>query len=182
MKCVVAQCPTISGSRNALRRFPGDGLTDLRRRLDADRLARFRNEAPAMIPIAPDLDNPATESTDDIGFESIEPFGNDGVAWFRNMRPDRRATWRNETTFRTLDLYLEYEPGICIERIGPTPLLMITGDSDTLTPTDEALAAYQRASEPKRLLILPGGHYDLYGRCRLAGMAAARDWFAEHLA
>jgi fermentation-respiration switch protein FrsA (DUF1100 family) len=178
VKCVVAQCPTISGGRNALRRFPGDALPAMRQRFQNDRLARFRGDAPAMIPILP---NGASES----GAESDKDYrglvGNDGALWFGTMPRRRRAGWRNEITLRTLELYSEYEPGSYIERVAPTPLLVITADADTLVGTDEVLAAYARALEPKRLLILPGGHYDLYGSQRAAGAHAARDWFVEHL-
>jgi uncharacterized protein len=177
--CVVAQCPTISGSRNMLRRFPADALNELRIRLDVDREARFRGAAPTLVPISPELDARISKSGG--GTDAIEAVGNDGAAWFSNMRSDRRAAWRNEVTLRSLDLYAEYDPGSYIGRIGPTPLLVITGDSDALTPTDEILTAYKDTLEPKRLLILPGGHYDLYGTGRVAGMAAARDWFVEHL-
>lgn len=180
VKCVVAQCPTISGSHNIRLRFPGSALDDLHHRLESDRDARGRGERPGMIAITPDLEAWPSKSGS-AGADVIKAFGNDGAAWFGNMRPDRLATWRNEVTLRTLDLYAEYEPGSYIERIGPTPLLLITGDNDTLTPTDQIVAAYQRAQEPKRLIVLPGGHYDLYGIGREAGMAAAREWFIEHL-
>lgn len=80
-----------------------------------------------------------------------------------------------------MELYSEYEPGSYIERIGPTPLLVITAYEDTLTGTGEILAAYECAREPKQLVILPGGHYDLYGMQREAGAAAARDWFLQRL-
>jgi fermentation-respiration switch protein FrsA (DUF1100 family) len=89
---------------------------------------------------------------------------------------------RNELTLHSLELYSEYEPGDYISRIAPTPLLIITGDRDALTPTDEILAEYQQAREPKHLLIVPGGHHDLYGTGRTAGTAAAIAWFGEHLA
>ncbi len=34
--------------------------------------------------------------------------------------------------------------------------------NDVLTPTDLAIAAYEKAREPKKLQILPGGHFDAY--------------------
>ena len=179
--CVVAQCPTISGWRNTLRRYPAAALKDLRDRLDADRQARARGTAPAMVPIAADLDTDAFNSGSD-AVEAIAPVGNDGAARFSNMHLDRRSAWRNETTLQSLDLYAAYEPGAYIRRIAPKPLLVMTGDSDTLTPTDEILAAHADALEPKRLLILPGGHHDLYGTGRAAGTEAARQWFVENLA
>ena len=41
------------------------------------------------------------------------------------------------------------------------PLLIIHGKMDTLIPVDEALALFEGASQPKRLLLLPhSGHND----------------------
>jgi len=52
---------------------------------------------------------------------------------------------------------------------------------DHLTPAELAIAAFQRANEPRRLVIMPGGHFDAYGKGLEASSSAARDWFAEHL-
>jgi len=76
---------------------------------------------------------------------------------------------------------MEYEPGVYIERISPTPLLMVVAAADHLTPTDLALEAYQQAREPKRLALLPGGHFDAYVKDFDAASGAARDWFLQHL-
>jgi uncharacterized protein len=48
-------------------------------------------------------------------------------------------------------------------------------------PTDLALEAYQRAREPKRLVLLPGGHFDAYVKDFDTASGAARDWFLERL-
>ena len=52
---------------------------------------------------------------------------------------------------------------------------------DHLTVADEALAAYNRALEPKRLVLLPGGHFDAYVDDFELASGAAADWFATHL-
>lgn len=39
---------------------------------------------------------------------------------------------------------------------------MTVAKNDVLTPTDLALEAYSRALEPKKLHMLPGGHFDAY--------------------
>jgi fermentation-respiration switch protein FrsA (DUF1100 family) len=74
-----------------------------------------------------------------------------------------------------------YEPGHWITRISPTPLLMVVGSHDTTTPADFALAAYERALEPKSLEIFPGGHYDAYVAAFEQTSAAATSWFSRHL-
>jgi fermentation-respiration switch protein FrsA (DUF1100 family) len=74
-----------------------------------------------------------------------------------------------------------YEPGIWVPRVSPTPLLMVVASSDTVTITDLALAAYRRALEPKRLALIPGGHFDPYLDQFPVAEAAATKWFSEHL-
>jgi fermentation-respiration switch protein FrsA (DUF1100 family) len=89
--------------------------------------------------------------------------------------------WRNEITLRSLELYSEYEPGSYVERIGPTPLLMILGDADVVCPTDLGLDAFNRAHDPKRLELYPGGHFSAYTDQFDRAANAATEWFTEHL-
>src|SRR5712692_10912242 len=51
VKCVVSQVPLVSGYRNVQRLIRADMFAPLRQQLDADREARFRGEAPMMIPV-----------------------------------------------------------------------------------------------------------------------------------
>jgi fermentation-respiration switch protein FrsA (DUF1100 family) len=74
-----------------------------------------------------------------------------------------------------------YEPGTWISRISPTPLLMVVASYDTITATDLALAAYEKALQPKRLVMFPGGHFDGYVKYFRESSSAAVDWFREHL-
>ena len=138
--------------------------------MDQDRAARYRGEAPAMVPVVdPDPLAVSALSTPD----SWECFGETGK--------DRAPTWSNEVTLRSVEMFMEYEPSAYLERISPTPLLMVVAAGDHLTPTDLALEAYQRAREPKRLVLLPGGHFDAYVKDFETASGAARDWFREHL-
>lgn len=175
VRCVVAQCPTISGYRNFLRRNPGDAVRMMRTRFDEDRQGRYQGGDPARVPQVLDL---ALAGGDE---DNFGPWGNDAADFFGRMRSARLKNWRNDLTLRSVEAYSEYEPGELIARIGPTPLLMIVGDADTMTPTDEALEAYSRAREPKKLVILPGGHFDLYGPTREAAIAATLHWYKAYL-
>ncbi|HRF08581.1 MAG TPA: alpha/beta hydrolase, partial [Xanthobacteraceae bacterium] len=76
----------------------------------------------------------------------------------------------------------EYEPGIYISRISPTPLLMVVANRDQTTPTDLALEAYERALHPKKLVMIEGGHFSPYVDKFDIASVAARDWFVQHLA
>jgi fermentation-respiration switch protein FrsA (DUF1100 family) len=68
-----------------------------------------------------------------------------------------------------------------IPRISPTPLLMVVATHDTITVTDLALAAYEKALQPKRLTTFPAGHFDGYPTYFRESSSAAIDWFREHL-
>jgi fermentation-respiration switch protein FrsA (DUF1100 family) len=174
VKCVVAQCPTISGWQNTLSRFDPEAWGGMIKSFDEDRRARFAGAPPAMTPIIPDMSKTVVDP-------ARTHFGNNGMAWYGNVEPSRRQAWRNEITLRSLELYAEYEPGEYVDRISPTPLMMILADRDTITPTDEALRAFARVSGSKELVMLPGGHYDLYGDQLAPAAQAAARWYAQHL-
>jgi fermentation-respiration switch protein FrsA (DUF1100 family) len=171
VKCVVAQVPLVSGFRNIQRLVRSDFLGGLRAALDEDRAARFAGRAPAMLPVV---------SEDPNGASALPT--PDSYQWFTETGRTRAPSWRNEVTLRTVDLLMEYEPGAYIERIAPTPLLMVVAAGDHLTRSDLALAAYNRALEPKQLEVLPGGHFDAYvGDGFVQASTAAREWFVRHL-
>ena len=48
-------------------------------------------------------------------------------------------------------------------------------------PHDLALASYEQALEPKKLVLIPGGHFDPYRDQFPVAEAAATQWFCEHL-
>ena len=79
-------------------------------------------------------------------------------------------------------MFTEYEPGSYVRFISPTPLLMVVALKDVLTVPDLALAAYERALAPKRLVTLTGGHFDAYVDEFETASQAAVEWFTQHLA
>ena len=106
----------------------------------------------------------------------------DSWQWFSETGKTRATSWRNEVTLRSVEMFTEYEPAAYLPHISPTPLLMLPAIGDHLTPCDLAVAAYERAREPKKLIILPGGHFDAYAKGFDESSAPARDWFVQHLA
>jgi len=169
LRAVVAQVPTISGYQQSLRRVPPDQVADLQTKFIEDDRAQFRGGSPALQAVV--SSDPAVPAA----YRSP-----DAIAFYTQpTMPDN--VWHNSMTVRSSRAARMYEPGIWIDRVSPTPLLMVVGLQDTVTVTDLALAAYERALEPKKLVTISGGHFDPYqGRFdRAAG--AARDWFTQHL-
>jgi fermentation-respiration switch protein FrsA (DUF1100 family) len=170
VRCVVSQVPVISGRANIRALVPAAFLPGLRAQFEADRLARFGGAPPAMLPVV-DADPlaPAALPTPD------------SWAWFTETHERRAPAWRNEVTLRSVEMLSEYEPGAYLPWISPTPLLVCVAREDVLTPSELAIEAYERAREPKRLVLLPGGHFDAYVDGFDITGAAASDWFSRHL-
>ncbi|TPQ50643.1 acetylxylan esterase [Prosthecomicrobium hirschii] len=170
IKCVVSQVPLASGHDNALRLIRSDTIAAVRGLFDADRRARGAGEPPAMIPVvSEDPAGPAALPTPD------------SWTWFTETGRLRAPSWKNEVTLRSVEMFTEYEPASYIRSISPTPLLMVVALGDVLTVADLALAAYEKALEPKKLVTLTGGHFDAYVNDFAAASSAAADWFRRHL-
>jgi uncharacterized protein len=169
VKCVVAQMPTISGHDSGLRRVPMDAVDGLTQTFAEDRMRRMRREPPAVRPLVGD---PAERPI----YPSPEV-----RTWFLRSA-EGAPNWRNEVTLRSMEFARGYEPGAYISFISPTPLLMIAGRRDTVTCTDLELAAFNRALDPKKLVLLKGGHFSCYEEEFEEASSAAVEWFTAHLA
>lgn len=168
LRAVVAQVPTISGYQQSLRRVPPEQVAALEARFAADERAQFRGEPPAVQAVVGD--DPAVAAA----YRSA-----DAIAFYTQPVPE--GVWDNVMTVRSSRAARMYEPGTWIERVSPTPLLMVVGLQDTVTMADLALAAYERALAPKKLVTIAGGHFEPYlDRFDQAG-GAALDWFTQHL-
>lgn len=171
VRAVVAQVPLVSGSANIGELVRADFRAGFREMFDADRAARFAGDPPAMVAVvAEDPLAPSALPTPD------------SWTFFTETGKTRAPSWRNEVTLRTVEMLGEYEPGSYIGRISPTPLMLVVAREDHLTPTHLALEAYERAREPKKLVILPGGHFDAYVDGFVGASGSACDFLVQHLA
>ncbi|MBO4225754.1 CocE/NonD family hydrolase [Bradyrhizobium neotropicale] len=168
LRCVVAQVPTISGYEQGLRRVAPDAVPTLEEAFNADERTQL---------LGAPLTRQAVVSSDPTVPAAYR--SRDAIDFY--LQPIPSGLWDNEITLRSTRQARMYEPGAWIARVSPTPLLMIIAKEDRLTVADLALAAYERALEPKRLALLPGGHFDPYLGQFAKAEAAATSWFREHL-
>ncbi|WP_329285492.1 alpha/beta hydrolase [Streptomyces sp. NBC_01455] len=169
LRAVVSQVPTISGFEQGRRRVVPEAVAALEEGFSEDERAQLRGEAPRTVAVVgSDPAVPASYRTQ----EAIDFY----------LQPVPDGVWENEVTVRSTRAARMYEPGIWVDRVSPTPLLMVVALDDTVTVTDMALAAYERALEPKRLRTIPGGHFDPYTTRFDTASGAAVEWFREHLA
>lgn len=170
VKAVVSQVPLISGYDNIRALVRSDFIDIYREQFDAERLSRFQGNPPTMVPVvAEDPMAPSALPTPD------------SYQWFTETGAGRAPNWKNEVTMRTLEALGEYNPVDYIDKISPTPLLLMPARNDVLTPSRFAIAAYEKALEPKKLEILPGGHFDAYVKGFEASSNPALQWFLTHL-
>jgi uncharacterized protein len=168
LRAVVAQVPTISGYEQSLRRVAPDQVPALEAAFIDDERRQYRGEPPTtQAVVSPD---PATRAA----YRS-----DDAIAFYN--QPVTEGAWENIVSLRSTQAARMYEPGTWISRVSPTPLLMIVGLDDSITVADLALAAYERALQPKKLLTIRGGHFDPYLQRFAEASGAACTWFTEHL-
>jgi fermentation-respiration switch protein FrsA (DUF1100 family) len=160
VKCVVSQVMTIDGGEAGRRRMPGPALEAFRARVYADMERRAQGLPPEHVAVA------------EAGSASMKYL----VESFPGVQHP------NSITLLSRELAMGYRPGQWIEQIAPTPLLMIVAGADELTPVDLQLAAYERAGQPKKLVVVEGAtHYAPYIERFNESSAAALDWFRQHL-
>ncbi|MGW3635890.1 alpha/beta hydrolase [Streptomyces sp. NPDC005122] len=166
---VYSQVPTISGSQSSRRRVPPHLTRQLEQAIAADELDQARGGEPASQAFV--SDDPAVQasyrSADAIDF------------YLRHNAPE--GVWENRVTVQSNRRARSYDPGHWIDQISPAPLMMLVGTHDTVAPTDLALGAYEKALEPKELVLLPGGHFDPYLDGFEASTSAAVRFFRTHL-
>lgn len=171
VRAVVSQVPLASGYANARKLIRADFVGPTQRLFEADRRNRMKGEKPAMIPVVDG--NPMAPSALPTA---------DSWQWFTETHKLRAPSWKNEVTLQSVEMFIEYEPASYISFISPTPLLMVVALGDHLTIAEEAVAAYERARQPKKLVTLKGGHFDAYVADFDNASTAAVAWFKEHLA
>jgi len=80
--------------------------------------------------------------------------------------PPSVERWRNG--FETIS------PIHWVDSISPRPLLLVHGDADEVVPLEHAHRLYQKAEEPRELVIIPNAKHRL--RLEEAAMAAVLNW------
>ena len=169
VKAAVAQVPTINGRKGAVRKMGTEKFQQFMKELIDYREQRYDYNEHRMIPVV------------SLNGNAAQPHP-DAYKWF-TATAKVAPNWENEITLESMELYFEYNPSSLIEFIAPTPLLMIAAMEDGITPPDLIIEAFEdHANEPKSLLQLPGGHFDVYnGPTFNTACEGAIEWFQTYL-
>jgi fermentation-respiration switch protein FrsA (DUF1100 family) len=172
IKAVVAQVPGVSAWDARFAKLPPEELAGAFRRLAASRNESYATGRVAYFPVV----------TPDPKQRACMP-SKEAYDFFIGAFEAKAPNWRNQVTVESLEVNMEYRPMANIHLISPTPLLMIVTSHDTITPTELQKKAFEQAKEPKRLVVLEGGHFDAYSGAGFEVTSkAAVEWFTQHLA
>jgi hypothetical protein len=170
VKVVVSQVPVAQVWQSYYAALPAD-----QRQATLDWLAQARqdryltgntNSIPVVAPEGKPSSLPQQESYD----------------WFTTTAKLRAPNWINEVSAASIDDALDYDPTAYIHLIAPKPLLMLVASDDIVTPTELEVKAFERAQEPKKLIVIPGRHFDAYNGPKHEAFAQpAVEWFRKHL-
>ncbi|MBW2430332.1 MAG: alpha/beta hydrolase [Deltaproteobacteria bacterium] len=168
VKALVAQVPSLTNaeSRRSADPVKWDSVGDF---LLKDRITRYRTAAVNYMKVVAPEGEPFILP----GAESYDAFMELASA---------APNWRNEVTLESLEKVREFDPVSLIHLMAPAALLVIAAEQDSLISLDVVMAAYERAINPKELIIHPIKHFDIYKDPWLT--AAAKDaiaWFKQHL-
>jgi uncharacterized protein len=170
-KCVVSTVGTGSGERFIKNLRRGYEWIELRREIEKDRLERVKTGQSKAIRYA-----------DILLYGPSYPVNGHGKL-AQNFQEKYGVTGYS---LESLDSLLDHKPEMMVDRIGPRPILFIHTGDDEIAPTEESRILYEKAKEPKKLVIIDGyGHGDVYKYRNPAifekVMAEAVDWYKKHL-
>lgn len=147
VRCVVAQVPVADGEdwlRQMRRGYEWYTFLD---ELDEDRKTRVLEGKGKMV-----------HPRDDIMIQTPERRQTKVKADVDHLIP-------TEVPLRSAEAVLAYKPIDVVHKIAPRPVMIIGVDNDAVTPTEHAVALYEQAGSPKKLVIeRMTSHYAAYDR------------------
>jgi hypothetical protein len=162
--CAVAQVPVADGEDWLHRmRSEHEWLTFLER-LEADRVTRVTTGTSELVHPREDIMVPTPERR------------------ATTVKSDVDSRTPTSVELRSAEAILAYKPIEVVARISPRALMIIGVENDAVTPTDHAIALYDEAGEPKRLILQRHTtHYAAYAKYGDEVVPQIVEWFDSHL-
>lgn len=104
-------------------------------------------------------------------------------ASMEKKQPEIAKTIKSLLTLESAEAIANFRPETVVENISPRAAMWICAKNDTLLPIDHSRRMYEKAGEPKKLVILEGEeHHSLYsGEGFKKVMIQTNEWFGTHL-
>ncbi len=102
--------------------------------------------------------------------------------WFLAAGGAAGTGWQNQVWLRSIvGNEPAFDPGVAVAHLR-APVLFVVATQDIVASTEAAVAAFDRAPEPKELVMIEGHHFTPYsGPACVQASEAARDFFLRYL-
>ena len=162
--CAVSQVPVADGEDWLHRMRSEHEWLSFLERLDADRVARVTTGRSELVHPREEIMVPTPERR------------------ATNVKSDVDSRTPDAVQLRSAEAILAYKPIDVVDRIAPRALMIIGVENDAVTPTDHAVALYDKAGDPKRLILQRHTtHYAAYAEYGDEVVPQIVEWFDRHL-
>jgi fermentation-respiration switch protein FrsA (DUF1100 family) len=169
VKAVVAQVPAVGAWESYFAKLSPEQIAQISASHAAARTERMKTGKILYAPVVAPPGQPGVMTAP-------------GAYEFFTASARNAPRWENRVTVESLETGMYYDPTEFIELIAPVPLLLIIADDDVVTPTAGQKKAFERALEPKSLIVVPGQHFDPYvGPKHLQYVTPEVEWFERYL-
>ncbi len=162
--CAVSQVPVADGEDWLHRMRSEHEWLSFLERLEADRVARVTTGKSELVHPREEIMVPTPERR------------------ATTVKSDVDSRTPDAVQLRSAEAILAYKPIDLVDRIAPRALMIIGVENDAVTPTDHAVALYDKAGEPKRLILQRHTtHYAAYAEYGDEVVPQIVEWFDRHL-
>lgn len=171
VKVIVAQVPFVGAWRGIVAQHGVESLRFMLEMVNGERVGRYPDGDPTYVPVVAPPGAPAALPAPD------------AHEWFVSGATAGAPSWENRVTVESIEQLIEYDPAASIGLVAPKPLLVVAAEHDSLIPISVVREAFERAGDPKELLVLPCGHFDVYHEEPFHSQAVCTEaeWLSQHL-
>jgi uncharacterized protein len=141
----------------------------------------FGERSELMRKVADDRRRRAVEGTGD-RLDPIDALNSNQTRNFLTPALRQAPAMKSDISWETIEKTLEYKPIEIVDRIAPRALMLIGARDDDLCKIEGYEKLYEKAREPKKLVVLPITHYEIYsGKWFDESARLAQEWFERFL-
>jgi hypothetical protein len=164
VRCAVSQVPVADGEDWLHRMRSEYEWLDFQARLEEDRAKRVATGQSALVHPREEIMVPTPERR------------------ATSVKKDVDGRIPSEVQLRSAEAILAYRPIDHVAAISPKALMIVAVDKDATTPTDHAVALYEAAGAPKRLILQRHTtHYAAYEKYGNEVTPQIVEWFQTHM-
>ena len=172
LKAIVATATSLNSISNWEKMMGREGVQGLLAQLGQDRVERYKTGSPATYKTA------WGKMGEDVLFMVDEAY-----EFYKNAKATVAPNFENRATIQSFENLIEYNPDFAIDLASPTAVLIVHAEKDVI-PVELIRNVYERAKEPKNLVVYDCLHTDLYDKEPWVTKSAieAIEWFKKYLA